>query len=131
MNICISDNLSFLRHKNGYTLETLAEIMSVSRQTIAKWEIGDSLPDIINCARLASLYKISLDELVYKPLRDLTANDFSPKHDRVCGVVEISPEGNINMPDSVMEMFDINAGDKILLLADKAQGIALVKCNFF
>ena len=55
MNICISDNLSFLRQKNGYTLETLAEIISVSRQTIAKWEIGDSLPDIINCTRLASL----------------------------------------------------------------------------
>ena len=131
MNICISDNLSFLRQKNGYTLETLAEIISVSRQTIAKWEIGDSLPDIINCTRLASLYKISLDELVYKPLRDLTVNDFSPKNNRVCGVVDISEEGNINMPKSVMEMFDIHSGDKILMLADKEQGIALVKCNFF
>jgi len=131
MNICISENLTVLRHKYGYTLEALAEIISVSRQTVAKWEAGDSYPDITNCLKLATLYKISLDELVNRPLEDVANNNFFPKGDRICGVVEISQDGCIKIPDSVMEMFDVHCGGKMLLLAERNQGIALVKCSDF
>ena len=131
MNICIAENLTMLRHKSGYTLEALAEIISVSRQTVAKWESGDSYPDITNCLKLATLYKISLDELVNKPLEDVINNDFYPRDDRICGVVEISQEGCIKIPDSVMELFDVHCGGKMLLLAERKQGIALVKCSDF
>lgn len=131
MKLCISENLSLLRQKNQYTLEALAEIISVSRQTIAKWEAGDSFPDIMNCMKLASLYKISLDELVNKPLKDVMCNDFTTEGDHICGVVNISEEGSIDIPDAVMEMFEMRCGDKVLLLADKKQGIALVKCSQF
>ena len=131
MNICIADNLKILRYKNGYTLEAIAEIISVSRQSVAKWEAGDSIPDIINCVKLASLYKISLDELVNRPLQSVFDNDFAIEDGRICGVLEVSPERMIQIPVSVMEMFDIRCGGKVLLLADKKQGIALVKCSQF
>jgi len=131
MNICISENLTVLRHKYGYTLEALAEIISVSRQTVAKWEAGDSYPDITNCLKLATLYKISLDELVNRPLEDVSNYNFFQKDDRICGVVEISQDGCIKIPDSVMEMFDVHCGGKMLLLAERNQGIALVKCSDF
>lgn len=131
MNICITENLSLLRYKNGYTLEALAEILSVSRQTVAKWEAGDSLPDIMNCIKLANIYKISLDELVNKPLEGVLNNDFNVEGDMVCGVLDISDEGMMRIPDSVMEMFDIHKGEKVLLLADKKQGIAIIKCSQF
>ena len=131
MNICIADNLKILRYKNGYTLEAIAEIISVSRQSVAKWEAGDSTPDIINCVKLASLYKISLDELVNRPLQSVFDNDFAIEDGRICGVLEVSPERMIQIPVSVMEMFDIHCGGKVLLLADKKQGIALVKCSQF
>ena len=52
MDLCITNNLMFMRHKNGYTMEALAEIISVSRQTVAKWESGESYPDIMNCMKL-------------------------------------------------------------------------------
>jgi len=131
MNICIAENLKFLRYQNGYTLEALAEIISVSRQSVAKWESGDSLPDILNCVKLASLYKISLDELVNRPLETAVINDFASDSNRICGVLEISEEATIPFPKPVMDMFDIHCGEKILLLADKKQGIALVKCSQF
>lgn len=131
MNLCLTENLNLLRQKHGYTLEALAEIISVSRQTIAKWEAGDSFPDIMNCTKLATLYKISLDELVNKPLKDAMNNEFSIEDGRICGVVDISEEGTIRIPDIVMEMFEIERGDKVLLLADKKQGLALVKCSRF
>lgn len=131
MNICITENLNLLRQKHGYTLEALAEIISVSRQTIAKWEAGDSYPDIMNCTKLATLYKISLDELVNKPLKEAMSDEFSIEGGRICGVVDISEEGTICIPDIVMEMFEVQRGDKLLLLADKKQGLALVKCSRF
>lgn len=131
MNLCIADNLKLLRYRSGYTLEAIAEIISVSRQSAAKWESGDSVPDIVNCVKLASLYKISLDELVNKPLSDAVQGIPSPDGGRLCGVLEISGEGTIRLPDSVMEMFDLHRGSKVLLLADKNQGLALVKCSQF
>lgn len=131
MEIYIADNLKYLRYQNGYTLEALAQIISVSRQSVAKWESGDSLPDILNCAKLATLYKISLDELVCRPLKNTVANDFAPDGNRICGVLEISGEGEIRIPDAVMDLFTIRRGDKVLLLADQNQGIALVKCSQF
>lgn len=131
MDICIAENLTLMRQKNGYTQEALAEIISVSRQTIAKWEAGDSLPDIMNCVKLASLYKVSLDELVNKPLAAALSRDFAVEDERVCGVVDISEEGAIHIPDTVLEMFGMHRGEKILLLADRRQGMALIKCSQF
>lgn len=131
MNIYIADNLKLLRYKNGYTLEAIAEIISVSRQSVAKWETGDSVPDVINCVKLASLYKISLDELVNTPLEKAISTDFDSKNGRICGVLEVTPESTIRIPDSVMELFDLQCGGKLLLLADKKQGIALLKCSQF
>lgn len=131
MNLCIADNLKLLRYKHDYTLEAIAEIISVSRQSVAKWEAGDSVPDVVNCIKLASLYKITLDELVNKPLTDAVAGTFAAKDDRICGVLEISPESTVRIPDPVMEMFDLRCGDRVLLLADRHQGLALVKCSKF
>lgn len=42
----------------------MAEKLGVSRQTISKWETGETLPDIRQSKRLAVLYHITLDELV-------------------------------------------------------------------
>jgi DNA-binding XRE family transcriptional regulator len=112
-------------------MEALAEIISVSRQTIAKWESGESFPDIMNCMKLATLYKITLDELVYKPLSEAKAGEFSSDKNKICGILKIDENGVINLPESLMEMFDMKTGDKVLLLADRREGIAIVKCSQF
>lgn len=131
MELYIAENLRIMRQKYGYTLEALAEIIAVSRQTVAKWESGDSHPDILNCIKLANLYKVSLDELVNKPLHAVQKNDFAPENGRICGVLDVSDEGTVTLPEPVMDMFEIKCGDKVLLLADKNQGLALVKCSIF
>ena len=131
MKLCIADNLNLMRQKRDNSLEALAEIISVSRQTIAKWEMGDSYPDLMNCMKLASLYKISLDELVNKPMREIQNSDFLSLDNKIGGVIDVSEEGTIRIPDTVLEMFDIHPGEKVLLLADKKQGIALIKCSYF
>ena len=127
----LSEKIINLRKSRGWSQEELAERLDVSRQSVSKWESGDSVPDITNCLKLATLYKISLDELVNRPLRRVIDNDFPSQGDRICGVLEISDDNTIRIPNSVMEMFDMHIGDKALLLADRAQGIALVKCSKF
>ena len=53
-----------LRKKNFLSQEELAEKCQVSRQAIAKWESGESVPTIEKLIYLANLYDVSLDELV-------------------------------------------------------------------
>ena len=72
MAIMISANLRMLRSNSNYTLEEVAEIIGVSRQTIAKWEAGETYPDIENCVKLSALYKVSLDAMVKEPIQLMT-----------------------------------------------------------
>ena len=131
MELCITDNLILMRRKYGYTMEALAEIISVSRQTIAKWESGESFPDIMNCLKLATLYKITLDELVYKSIRETQAKEFTSDENKICGILDIDENRTITLPEPLMDMFNMKVGDKVLLLADRREGIALVKCSQF
>lgn len=58
------ENLQRLRKANKLSQEALAEIMGVSRQSVAKWESGQSYPDINKLIALSNLFKISIDDLV-------------------------------------------------------------------
>ena len=77
----------------------------------------------MNCVKLASLYKISLDELVNKPLWAAEEEEFCSEDGKICGVIEVRDEGYIRIPAQVMEMFEIQIVDKVMLLADKRRGI--------
>lgn len=60
----IGKKLKDARMKSGFTQETVAEKINVSRQTISNWENEKSYPDIISVIELSSLYSISLDDLL-------------------------------------------------------------------
>ena len=60
----LGNSLYQARKKSGLSQEGVAEKLGVSRQTISKWETGETLPDIRQSKRLAVLYKLSLDELI-------------------------------------------------------------------
>lgn len=59
-----SKQLKKYRELNGYSQETLAEKIYVTRQTISKWENDKTYPDIHNLIALSVLFDITLDELV-------------------------------------------------------------------
>ncbi len=60
----LADNLQIHRKRMGLSQEELAERCQVSRQAIAKWENGGSVPTIEKLIFLADFYKVTLDELV-------------------------------------------------------------------
>ena len=60
----LGSSLYHARKKSGLSQENVAEKLGVSRQTISKWELDETLPDIRQAKRLAVLYHLSLDELI-------------------------------------------------------------------
>jgi HTH-type transcriptional regulator/antitoxin HipB len=64
MNIEIADRLIKLRKEKGYSQESLASKLGISRQSVSKWERAESSPDTDNLICLAKLYGVSLDNLL-------------------------------------------------------------------
>ena len=59
-----NNKLYELRKQKGLSQEELAGRLNVSRQTISKWEVGESTPDMDNLVSISELFGVSLDELV-------------------------------------------------------------------
>lgn len=60
----LAEKLLALRTEKGLSQEDLAEQMGVSRQSVSKWETGQSVPDLDKIIRLADLFDVTADELV-------------------------------------------------------------------
>lgn len=60
-----SEELVKNRKAANLTQEDLAEKCNVSRQAIAKWEKAESLPDVYTIAKLANLFGITIEELIW------------------------------------------------------------------
>ena len=60
----LGNKICELRKLSGITQEQLAEKLSISRQTLSKWEKGNSLPDIESIVNISKLFQISLQELL-------------------------------------------------------------------
>ena len=59
-----NNRLYQLRKQRGFSQEELASRLNVSRQTVSKWEVGDSTPDMEKLAAMSELFDVSLDQLV-------------------------------------------------------------------
>ena len=59
-----SEKLAILRKNKGFTQESLAEKLNVSRQAVAKWESGQAYPDISNLIQISNLMNVTVDYLV-------------------------------------------------------------------
>ena len=60
----MKNKIKELRIKNNLTQEELAEKLNVSRQTISKWELGETNPNINQAKEISKIFNVSLEELV-------------------------------------------------------------------
>lgn len=120
------ENLLQLRKINHMSQEELAEKVDVSRQTLSKWETGESLPDIEKCKVLADLFGVTLDDMVNY---ESTVDGFGvpPRGKHAFGMVTVGDKGQIVIPAKARKVFDIKPGDQLLVLGDEEQGIAILK----
>ena len=79
-----SENLYKLRKQQGLSQEDLAEKIDVSRQTISKWEMGQTTPEMDKLILLSNLFNVSIDELtnniINNKQNDTSSPDSKKKH---------------------------------------------------
>lgn len=76
----LGEKLQLLRSKNGMSQEELAERLGISRQSVSKWESGQSVPDLKKLIILSDIYNVTIDNLVkdsdeYDILQEKDAKD--------------------------------------------------------
>lgn len=121
-----SHNLIQLRKLHHLSQEQLAEKLGVSRQTVSKWETGESSPDLTMSRSLAELFDISLDELAAS--ENIPAvHGLPPQGKHAFGVVTVGDKGQIVIPARARRIFNICPGDRLMVLGDENQGLALLK----
>ena len=56
-----AENLQALRKQKGWSQEQLADAIGVTRQTVSKWELGSTTPELEKLLALRQLFAISLE----------------------------------------------------------------------
>lgn len=127
----LKENLVVLRKLNGYSQEQIAEKINISRQAYAKWENGQTVPDIEKAAVLAELYGVTLDSLMKDGVQtDLGVLPPAPIGKNIWGSVNIGDRGQIVIPKAAREKFRLETGSRLIVLSDET-GIALLPAEFY
>lgn len=113
------------------TQEDVAEKVGVTRQAIAKWESGETVPDLDKCRLLADVFGVSLDDLANYKADENLGLDLPPKGKHLFGIVTVGDKGQIVIPAKARKLFDISAGDQLVVLGDEGQGLAIIKAQSF
>ena len=126
-----SENLVQLRKLNDMTQEDLAEAVGVTRQAIAKWESGESVPDLEKSRILADTFGVTIDDLIKHESTDNLGLGIAPRGKHLFGIVTVGDKGQIVIPAKARKIFDINPGDSLVVLGDEGTGIAIMKSDGF
>ena len=121
----IHQNIMFLRKSRQLTQEELAERVGVSRQAVAKWENGETVPDLRSCCAMAGTFGVTLDDLVHYDPQG-TGLPIPPRGKHLFGTVTVGERGQISIPKRARELFHIQPGDQLLVLGDEERGLALL-----
>lgn len=128
----LKDNLIVLRNINGYSQEEIAEKINISRQAYAKWESGATIPDIVKCKRISEIYGVSLDSLVKtETVEGIAYMPPAPAGKNIWGSVTINERGQLVIPKAVRDKFGLTGGQRLIVLTDDREGIALVPSEMF
>ena len=122
----IAENIQATRVAAHLTQEQLASTVGVSRQTLAKWESGETSPDLEHAAALADALDTTLDDLVSFDGHGLVKGA-PPRGKHLFGNVKVGERGQIVIPKEARDLFGIQPGDKLVVLGEEGQGLALCK----
>lgn len=128
----LKDNLMLMRNCKGISQEKIAEVVGISRQAYAKWEKGETIPDIEKCAKLAQFYGTTIDDLLnYETHQFGMVVPPAPKGKHIFGTTVINDRGQIVIPKIARDVLGIKKGERLVILGDEKEGIALMKADLF
>ena len=111
-----NNKLYELRKQKGFSQEELANRLNVSRQTVSKWEVGESSPDMEKLVAIGELFDISLDELVL---------DKAPEHDEISEQA-VKPDLYSDLKEHVLTDDNKQKAKKGLKIAGIVLGVVLL-----
>lgn len=121
-----------LRNAHGMSQEEVAEKIDISRQAYAKWEAGMTVPDIEKCRRLADLYGVTIDGLIRSETIDGKETILpAPRGKNIWGSVTVNERGQLVIPKALREKFGLTGGQRLIVLSEDMEGIALVPAEIF
>lgn len=119
-----------MRKENGLSQQQFAEALNVSRQTVAKWERGESMPDIENCKEISIYFGVSIDDLVYYSMEEQNFALEEKDGKYIFGITKVGEKGQVVIPKSARDIFNIKPGDRLVALGDTRKGgIAFAKLS--
>ena len=103
----IKTNLRKFREANGFTQTQIGIILGTGRTTYTKWESGDTLPNPVQLAMLASIYNKSV-------------NDFYRDENEIKLIAEITLRGEIGKQQVIYEKNLTNGGNSGIVVSNDA-----------
>ena len=91
----LGEKIAHLRSVAGMSQETLADRLSVSRQSISKWEVDQALPQIDKVLQLCQIFNVSTDELLYDKISINRSKE--AKANKYFGTDGFRGEANLNL----------------------------------
>ncbi len=93
----IGEKITNLRTAAGISQEQLADKLSVSRQSVSKWEMDQAQPQIDKILQLCELFNVSADELLYDKIHIDRAPKGAPVKNKYFGTDGFRGEANLNL----------------------------------
>lgn len=126
-----NNKLYELRKQKGFSQEELANRLNVSRQTISKWEIGETTPEMEKLMALSELYEISIDEMVFEATKANTCNEHNQDEITMAKLLEskVLTSNNKDLLKKVLKI--IGVGVAIIFAIDLISMIVYISINGF
>lgn len=134
-NNSVGERLLQLRNTKGMTQEDLAEYLNVSRQSVSKWELNKTLPDVEKLMLLSDLYEVTLDYLVkgveeiVEENEEISDDEMDVNAEKDMGDTSESEAWKSNL--SVQSPFELTVHRIIFLVAMIVSGVVFAGSLFF
>ena len=89
IHVALGEKIQQLRKASGLSQEQLAEQLNVSRQSISKWELNDSVPEIDKIVLISSIFSVSTDELLKEDNKDQSSSKETHNHISIEQIVKM------------------------------------------
>ena len=99
-----SEKLKLLRKNKGFTQEEFAELLNVTRIAVAKWESGQTYPDIANLIQISNIMNVTIDYLVRD--QECAVCPMFLERDNVQEIIAFRLEANVNTYAAFMNETD-------------------------
>lgn len=70
----LAEKIVFLRKRKGWSQEELADKLDISRQSVSKWELGASIPDLDKIIKLSDLFDVTTDYLLRDDAQEIACD---------------------------------------------------------